>query len=216
VWLFVALGITTIGVAVMLFAGPPWRLDGAVVALFGVVWLAERVINPMSTRAWRRGADGEVATARYLADLESDGYFVFHDLRIPGSRANIDHVVIGPSGIFVVDSKNLRGSVENRRGQLWIGGRRRANLLESATWQAHVVQRTLDRGSDQPAVRSLLAIHRAEFPLFHRRLDFKGVVVVPAKDLVPLITGLPAVIPPEAVSRLGAVSEARLRPMRTD
>jgi hypothetical protein len=46
--------------------------------------------------AWRRGAAGERRTARLLDPLERHGWAVLHDLAVPGSRANIDHLVIGP------------------------------------------------------------------------------------------------------------------------
>src|SRR5918995_4523079 len=49
--------------------------------------------------AWRRGAVGERRTARLLAPLERHGWAVLHDLAIPGSKANIDHLVIGPGGV---------------------------------------------------------------------------------------------------------------------
>jgi hypothetical protein len=56
-------------------------------------------------RAWQRGAAGERQTARLLDRLGRDGYLVLHDLAVPGSPANVDHLVIGPSGVFVIDSK---------------------------------------------------------------------------------------------------------------
>ena len=46
--------------------------------------------------AWRRGAAGERHTARLLGQLERHGWAVLHDLAVPGSRANLDHLVIGP------------------------------------------------------------------------------------------------------------------------
>jgi Nuclease-related domain len=49
-------------------------------------------------RAWRRGAAGERRTARLLVRLERYGWAVLHDLAVPGSRANIDHLVTGPGG----------------------------------------------------------------------------------------------------------------------
>jgi Nuclease-related domain len=57
------------------------------------------------TRAWRRGAAGERHTARLLATLEGHGWAILHDLAIVGSRANLDHLVIGPGGVFVIDSE---------------------------------------------------------------------------------------------------------------
>jgi hypothetical protein len=62
--------------------------------------------------AWRRGAAGERRTARLLAALECQGWAVLHDLALPGSQANLDHLVIGPGGVFVIDSKQYRGRLQ--------------------------------------------------------------------------------------------------------
>jgi ElaB/YqjD/DUF883 family membrane-anchored ribosome-binding protein len=73
--------------------------------------------------AWRRGAAGERGTARLLAPLERHGWAILHDLAVPGSRANIDHLVIGPGGVFVIDSKQYRGRLQlDPSGRLWHGG----------------------------------------------------------------------------------------------
>jgi Nuclease-related domain len=62
---------------------------------------------------------------------------VLHDRRIPGSRANIDHIVVAPCGVFVIDAKNYKGRVEKRdRGgffstdcRLYVGGRDKTPLV---------------------------------------------------------------------------------------
>jgi hypothetical protein len=67
---------------------------------------------------WERGAEGESQTAEALATL-GPGWVIWHDVAWPGRRyANIDHVVVGPTGIFVVDSKNWSGSISIRNGVL--------------------------------------------------------------------------------------------------
>jgi Nuclease-related domain len=72
--------------------------------------------------AWRRGAAGERRTARLLAPLERQGWAVLHDLAVPGSRANLDHLVIGPGGVFVIDSKQYGGRLQlDASGKLWHG-----------------------------------------------------------------------------------------------
>ena len=72
--------------------------------------------------AWRRGAAGERRTARLLDPLERHGWAVLHDLALPGSRANIDHLVIGPGGVLVIDSKQYRGRLQlESSGRLWYG-----------------------------------------------------------------------------------------------
>lgn len=70
-------------------------------------------------QAWRQGAEGERRTAAVLTALQSHGWIVLHDLHWPGRPyANIDHVAIGPTGVFVIDSKNWSGRVEVRDGVL--------------------------------------------------------------------------------------------------
>ena len=57
-----------------------------------------------SAELWERGADGEHVTAAVLDALPSETWTVFYDVRWPGRKyANVDHVAVGPSGIFVID-----------------------------------------------------------------------------------------------------------------
>ena len=59
-----------------------------------------------STSAWDRGAVGEERLGARLDKLAADGPIeVLHDRLIPGTRANIDHIVVAPGGVWVVDSK---------------------------------------------------------------------------------------------------------------
>jgi hypothetical protein len=74
------------------------------------------------TLAWRRGATGERRPARLLALLERRGWAVLHDLDVPGSTGNIDHLVIGPGGVLVIASKQYRGQLRlDRYGMVWHG-----------------------------------------------------------------------------------------------
>ena len=93
-----------------------------------------------SAALWEHGAEGEVAVARALESLP-DGWVVLHDLAWPGRpRANIDHVVIGPGGVFVVDAKNWSGRVEVRDQVLMQNGRQRERPSVSAAEAAIAVQ----------------------------------------------------------------------------
>jgi len=87
--------------------------------------------------AWRRGAAGERRTARLLDPLERHGWVVLHDLAVPGSRANIDHLALGPGGIFVVDSKQYRGRLQlDGSGRLWHGRYPLAPTLQAVSFEA--------------------------------------------------------------------------------
>lgn len=72
-----------------------------------------------SAAAWEAGAVGEPATGRVLARLNPAVWIMWHDIRWLGrQRANIDHVVVGPPGVFVIDSKNWSGIVAITDGVL--------------------------------------------------------------------------------------------------
>lgn len=88
---------------------------------------------------WEKGADGEAATAAALSGLSSE-WTVLHDIRWPGrTRANIDHVAIGPPGIFVIDSKNWSGRVSVQDDVLLQNGRRREQAVAAAAEAALAV-----------------------------------------------------------------------------
>jgi Nuclease-related domain len=90
-----ALGIGTAGGLLGSLLAPRLGLVlGALAAVAAGVGLGFRP-SPDAI-AGRRGAAGERRTARLLGPLERHGWVVLHDLAVPGSRANLDHLVIGP------------------------------------------------------------------------------------------------------------------------
>ena len=60
---------------------------------------------------WRAGYTGEALVANLLEDLPDD-FHVFHDVKHRDLAGNIDHLVVGPTGVFVLETKNWRGHVE--------------------------------------------------------------------------------------------------------
>jgi len=67
------------------------------------------------------GAEAEQAVAEALQELPDD-YYVFHDLEFPGF--NIDHVVLGPNGIFLVETKSQKGKITQEHDVLLRNGRK--------------------------------------------------------------------------------------------
>jgi len=59
-------------------------------------------------KSWNKGIKGEYIVAEYLNQLPED-YFVFNDVKFPGSYGNLDHIVVGPTGIYVIETKNYKG-----------------------------------------------------------------------------------------------------------
>jgi hypothetical protein len=157
-------------------------------------------------RAWRRGAVGERRTARLLGPLERHGWVVLHDLAVPGSRANIDHLVIGPGGVFVVDSKQYCGRLQlDQFGKLWHGRYPLAPTLRAVSFEADQAAQVLpDPGM---AVVPIVAVHGAQVPWGKVVTD--GVPVVPARRLPSMLRQLPAVLGSEGVAWLAG--QARVR-----
>jgi hypothetical protein len=124
---------------------------------------------------WRRGATGEQATAALLEHLPARTWVVLHDRRVPGSRANIDHLVIGPSGVWVLDTKTTRAAVRATWRTVHFGARR----LDTGpvAWEAQVVADRLE-----VAVRPLVVVHGRG--LRRRGGRSRGVRVVPADRVV--------------------------------
>jgi hypothetical protein len=156
--------------------------------------------------AWRRGAAGERRTARLLDPLEREGWAVLHDLAVPGSRANIDHLVIGPGGVFVIDSKQYRGRLQlDSSGCLWHGRYPLASTLRAVSFEAD--QAALILTDPDMVVVPIMAVHGAQVPW--GRVVVNGVPVVAARRLPSMLRQLPAVLGPERVAWLG--DQARLR-----
>ncbi len=171
----VCLGVATIwaGAHFGVWSARPggWVWPGAAAGSAAFAWASWPRRDP---DRWARGAAGEQATAALLAHLAPSRWTVLHDLAVPGSRANIDHLVIGPTGLWVVDTKAFRGRVEARWGRLRVGG---VPLSTAAVrWEAEVV-------SDRLAVpaRPIVALHGRSLPRRARRCQ--GVSVVAASRL---------------------------------
>jgi hypothetical protein len=156
-------------------------------------------------RTWQRGAHGERHTARLLDRLTGDGYVVFHDLAVPGSDANVDHLVIGPSGVFVIDSKQWTGQVhQGADGLVWHNHYRLDRTLETVRWEAETIGRLL--GTRAVA---LLCVHGAH--VHSGGLEAQGVAIVPA-HLLRGALGYDRVLSDADVALLATTAWTSLRP----
>jgi hypothetical protein len=157
-------------------------------------------------RAWRQGAAGERRTARLLDPLERHGWAILHDLAVPSSQANLDHLAIGPGGVFVIDSKQYSGRLQlDSSGRLWHGRYPLAPTLRAVSFEADQAAQVLpDPGV---AVVPIVAVHGAQVPWGKVVTD--GVPVVAARHLPRMLRQLPTVLGPERVT--GLADQARIR-----
>ena len=92
-------------------------MAGLLGASAGATLVFVRDDAPNHVLNWRRGADGERKTDKALLPLEKLGWDIEHDIQRPGS-ANLDHVLNGPPGVFLLETKNLEGTIAIEDGVL--------------------------------------------------------------------------------------------------
>lgn len=163
------------------------RLSGLVLALAS---------DPSTTRAWERGSVGESKLAAVLGRIERDDVVALHDRHAPGARWNIDHIVIAPSGVYVVDAKRYTGEVRVRDvagvfsrpdRRLFVGGHDRSASARQMGWQINAVRTALGPRQDL-AVVPVLCFVDAEWPLFTPPREFEGVRLEEPRSLRRLVT----------------------------
>jgi hypothetical protein len=166
---------------------------------------------------YRRGAEGEEATGEALMALPPTSWQVLHDVAWPGRQlANIDHVVVGPPGVFVIDSKNWSGQITVEDGVLRQGRRTRVPTVRSAEAARAAVAGLLPR-VDPRHVHAVLSF-TGEAP--GRAID--GVRICSTDTLVRLLTSSKAVLPDDQVravaeslrSVLSSATEPRPAPVK--
>jgi hypothetical protein len=201
-WLTVAFALAAAAAALVAFGIARDRLIllPAAVVLALLAWKYRPRPDP---ERWLRGAAGEMATARVLARLPGRRWAVLHDRRVPGSRANLDHVVIGPTGVWLVDSKTTRARVRAGWRSVHIGDRR---MDTGATrWEADVLADRL--GTD---VRALVVLHADG--LRRRGVRCAGIRVVPPDGLLRRIRRGRRQLTAERVAELATRTDAVFMP----
>lgn len=172
--------------------------------------------EPQHVTAWARGAAGERELGRGLDQLASERVFALHDRRIPGRRANIDHIVVAPSGIYVVDAKRYQGKVERRdKGtllrtdlRLYVGRRDCSRLLDGMGGQVEAVRAVVGTA---PPVHPVLCFVDSDWGLFTRPFRMRGVLVCWPRALAKRVRA-PDAGTPEQVAHLAELLTERLPP----
>lgn len=147
--------------------------------------------DPTHETAWARGAGGEEHVAKTLAKYLNDRAVLLHDRRTPRSRANIDHIAIAPSGVWVIDAKRYKGRVAVSKplfGQatLTIGGRDKTKLVEGLAEQVALVEAAMLEIAPDVPIHGALCFVDADLPMLGK-LSFKGFPLLYAKPLAKRI-----------------------------
>ena len=168
---FPALGVSQVGILFFLVA---------VAAAILLAWGDRRLGN------FLKGAKGEEWVAHELAFLGPE-YAVFNGMRIGGGKQNFDHIIVGPAGVFIVETKNWKGSVEFRDGRLFAGGKEpsRPPLKQVKAATAELVSFIDDAGCGDLPVHSVLCFLGTKLP--EDIMNVNGVVVCAGPRLAEVL-----------------------------
>lgn len=160
------------------------RLGGIAVALSD---------EKQSTKAWATGAVGEERLGARLDWLVSESIAILHDRRIPGSKANIDHIAVTTAGIWVIDAKRFKGKPELRIAggilrprveTLLVGRRDCTKLVDGVLKQVELVR---DLVGEVPVTGALCFVE-ADWPLIGGAFTTRGVHALWPKQLAKMLT----------------------------
>ena len=149
---------------------------------------------------------GERRTARHLRKLVRSGWTVLYDLAIPHTRANGDHLLTGPPGVFLVDSKAWHGTITlPLDGSAWHNGHPLAQTLATVRWEAQQLA-----GAIGVPVLPLLCVHDTRIPWDEIYVD--NVPVLTPARLLALLRSLPAHMEEVGVMLLAEHARHQLHP----
>jgi hypothetical protein len=145
-----------------------WQLGLTLAVLAAIADTIYRSRNVFNGPAGARLTSAQRRTRNQLAKLERAGYHALHCARIPDSDDQIDHLVVGPAGVFAIDSeawdKRLVVRTRNAR-QLWHGPYSMKDRLEHARWESEQAAEMLSGVVGSPvSVRPAMAVYGPKIP----------------------------------------------------
>ena len=134
---------------------------------------------------WARGAIGEMKIGKVIEEIANENMFkVLHDRKIPKSKANIDHILVTPKGVFIIDAKNYKGKVEIRNDGGWfstekdkliVDGRNRSKIVDGVHWQIKRMQEELNSSKLDCDIVGVLGFVDAYWPFFSKPIKIDGI-----------------------------------------
>ena len=165
--------------------------------------------TPLSadSRPWYLGALGELRVAAQLAGL-GPAWTVLHSVPIGERGSDIDHVVVGPAGVFTINTKF------HEDARVWVGNRRlmvngqKTDYLRNSRYEAQRVSRLLSM-----AIAESVDVHAAIVLVGARSMTVReqptGVAVLRDTELVRWLKGRPVALNDDDRDRIASTLSRR-------
>lgn len=158
--------------------------------------IVERLVGRKTDeRAWRIGADGEEEVARQLARL-GPHWQVLHAVPVGDRNSDIDHVAIGPAGVFTINTKNHPQANVWVRGDTFKVNGSNQHYIRNSRHEAQRAARLLTAAASfDVEVRGVIAVMGAHRGFTVKEQPHDGAVhVVTRRELAKTLTSLQAVL----------------------
>jgi len=158
--------------------------------------------SPLGEEAWPwfRGALGEIEVGRELSRL-GPAWTTLHAVPVGEADTDIDHVVIGPGGVFTINTKNHAGKA------IWLADR---TFMVNGQKTKHIPTALSEaRGAAKRLLVDVTPLIVVVRPRQITRKAKPAVVVVSSRDLARWLRKLPTVLDPQAIAAIVARAEQR-------
>ncbi len=172
-----------------------------------VLALIGRVFNVHNNeRAWSKGAEGEEDVARRLHKL-GEGWRVLHGVPVGNGDSDIDHVVIGPAGVFTINTKNhLGGRVSVNDKAIYVNGKFRPYLRNSRFEGQRASKLLTSSYGFGVNARPVIVVMADSLTVKEQP---EGIHVLGRKKVAQWLSGEPMILEPDAVEAIYAVARRR-------
>ncbi|NND74231.1 MAG: NERD domain-containing protein [Ilumatobacter sp.] len=178
--------------------------------------------TPLHIAAWDQRATDERNLARYLDEITAGRAVVLHDRMVPAVRATIDHVVVAPSGIWVIDTNRFGGRIGYRSSDLvhpsaadlQVGPRREAKLVKAMADLCDAIRMTVEPAGDVAAssIRPAVCFSHGSWPGPAHIETIHDVVIAPPAALGAAILQ-DGWLGPDAINTIATLLTADLPPV---
>ncbi|MFB4307096.1 nuclease-related domain-containing protein [Actinomadura sp. GTD37] len=200
-----------------------WRIGAAVAILVVVGDLVRSSRRSSSVTAWQKSSAAERRTEKQLKSLQRNGYLVLHARAVPRddegvSDGRIDHLVIGPSGVYAIDSEKWDKRLPVRTMshlKLFHGPFNKKDRLDEARWEAQMASSILAEqvGFEVP-VQPSVAIYGPSIPWKVMRV--RDVDVYAGNRARAYLRRRPKILTDGDVQRIFQAAESALPPKYPD
>jgi hypothetical protein len=165
-WRTRAIIVIVVGVVFTIVAN--WEVGLSLAILAGVIDMIYRSRTAADIASGGSQSSAQRRTRRQLHRMSRAGYLVLDARPIPNSREVIDHLVVGPTGVYAIDSERWHKQVPIRTyngKQLWHGPENKKARLEHAKWEAKQAGERLSAALGfEVTVRAAMAIYGPKVP----------------------------------------------------